>query len=296
MTLSVIVVALGDDPRAAMALQSVQAERPEAELILVLNGVASSSVGWPAGTRVICNAENLGFAAAFNQGFAASRGEFVLALNPDARVLAGSVATALAALMADVRRGAVALRILRPDEKTLDSGGVRMNWLWRARDRGMGQPADGLYVVAEDVDAACMAAALFKRNALEQVCELGREVLDERFFAYKEDVDLGWRLRRMGFRVHYEPRALAVHERGWKEGARRAVPTWLRQMSFGNRWQYIAKNASPLAFLVRMPLLVAAEVLLLLWMLCCEPRTLGGVPRAVSLLPGSLRRRQRRAK
>jgi N-acetylglucosaminyl-diphospho-decaprenol L-rhamnosyltransferase len=37
---------------------------------------------------------------------------------------------------------------------------------------------------------------------------------DERYFMYMEDVDLGWRLRRLGWRVAYEPGAETVHVQG----------------------------------------------------------------------------------
>src|SRR6266699_2630399 len=42
--------------------------------------------------RVICNDRNIGFAAAQNQAIAASKGQWVLVLNPDARLLPGFVA------------------------------------------------------------------------------------------------------------------------------------------------------------------------------------------------------------
>ena len=75
-----------------------------------------------------------------------------------------------------------------------------------------------------DVDAACMACALFRRDALEAARDGAGEILDHRYFAYKEDVDLGWRLRRAGYRIAYLPECRAVHERGWREGSRRSIP------------------------------------------------------------------------
>ena len=43
--------------------------------------------------------------------------------------------------------------------------------------------------------------------------EVYREVggLDERFFMFYEDVDLGWRLNLRGHRVRYEPASIAYH-------------------------------------------------------------------------------------
>lgn len=34
---------------------------------------------------------------------------------------------------------------------------------------------------------------------------------DEHFFMFYEDVDLGWRLNLLGYRVRYEPRSIAYH-------------------------------------------------------------------------------------
>ena len=33
---------------------------------------------------------------------------------------------------------------------------------------------------------------------------------DERYFMFYEDVDLGWRLNLLGWKVRYEPRSLGV--------------------------------------------------------------------------------------
>ena len=43
---------------------------------------------------------------------------------------------------------------------------------------------------------------------------------DERYFMYMEDVDLCWRLRRLGWRVAYEPGGSAVHVQGASTAAR----------------------------------------------------------------------------
>ena len=36
---------------------------------------------------------------------------------------------------------------------------------------------------------------------------------DENFFMYCEDVDLSWRVRNLGYRILYQPRALAFHDK-----------------------------------------------------------------------------------
>ncbi|MSR74620.1 MAG: glycosyltransferase family 2 protein [Planctomycetes bacterium] len=297
MTVSVVIVAFGDDPRVDDALRSVRAQDIAVSCVVVHNAVAEDDGQRDAdGTVHLRNRRNLGFAAGFNLGFQAGDGDFVLSLNPDAQLALGALSAALQALHADAAIGAVALRLVRPDGITLDGAGIRMDWLRRGRDRGIGKPARGAFEEAQDVDAACMAAALFRREALLAARDGAGQVLDARFFAYKEDVDLGWRLRRAGWRVRYVPEARATHERGWKEGARRQVAPQLRALSLGNRWLTIFKNESLLNALLRTVPWIVQELLLAGWLLLREPRTLLGYWHALRGLRGSLCRRKLRGK
>jgi GT2 family glycosyltransferase len=252
--------------------------------------------------RRLRRAANPGFAAAFNEALdlAESDADAVLSLNPDCRLEPGALKEAFAALAADARAGAIAFRLLRPDRTTLDSAGVVEHpLLWRAKDRGAGGPAEGAFLEAADVDAPCLAAALLRPRALNLARDGAGEVLDARYFAYQEDVDLGRRLRRAGFTVRYEPSAVGVHERGWKEGARRSMPLALRRASLRNRLWTIAKNASPGALLVRLPALLLFETLRATYLLVREPQVLPAYLAAVGGLFATLRRRgarPRRAK
>ena len=63
--------------------------------------------------------------------------------------------------------------------------------------------------VARDVDWVSGAAVWLRRRALEAVGGW-----DEGYFMYVEDVDLCWRLRRIGWRVAYEPAAEVLHVQG----------------------------------------------------------------------------------
>ena len=243
-------------------------------------------------SRRIRRSENPGFAASAEEGLEAASGEFVLTLNPDATLHEGSLKAALVLLEAEPEVGAVAFRLLRPDGVTLDSAGIALGLVRRARDRGMGRPEAGAFQRREDVDAACMACALFRSSALEAARDGAGEVLDTRYFAYKEDVDLGWRLRRAGYRVAYLPEASAEHERGWREKQRRQVPLRLRICSLRNRWWTIVKNESALSLVARMALYAPVELLLACRLLLTEPGTLLAYPRIVLGIPETLRRRK----
>jgi len=71
---------------------------------------------------------------------------------------------------------------------------------------------------------------------------------DETFFAYYEDVDLGFRARLAGYACKYVPSAVVRHA-----GSATAASDWIRLSAFhatANRWSTIVKDA-PTRLLVR---------------------------------------------
>jgi N-acetylglucosaminyl-diphospho-decaprenol L-rhamnosyltransferase len=60
-----------------------------------------------------------------------------------------------------------------------------------------------------DVDWLSGAAMWLRRSAIESVGGW-----DEHYFMYAEDLDLCWRLRRLGWRIGYEPRGHVTHVQG----------------------------------------------------------------------------------
>jgi GT2 family glycosyltransferase len=76
---------------------------------------------------------------------------------------------------------------------------------------------------------------------LEDVAFEG-EFFDERFFTYREDVDLAWRALLLGWRCRYEPSAMARHRRRVTPGRRRQLPNAINRRSVANRWRMLAKN------------------------------------------------------
>ncbi|MCP1309725.1 glycosyltransferase family 2 protein [Paenibacillus tyrfis] len=73
-----------------------------------------------------------------------------------------------------------------------------------------------------DVIGVPGAAALYSSSMVRDV-SIDDEFFDEDFFAYKEDVDVAWRSRLLGWKALYCPDAQAFHNRGWKKGARTKI-------------------------------------------------------------------------
>jgi hypothetical protein len=118
----------------------------------------------------------------------------------------------------------------------------------------------------------------------------GVEVLDEDFFMYKEDVDLAWRLRLLGWSAWYEPAALAWHVRTVRAG--RPVPLWVRVVSWRNQHLMQVKNESLAAFVRDAPWILAREVLTLGHMILTDAPRLRAIPAFLATLPSALRKRR----
>ncbi len=233
---SIVVVSKDDAADLPVSLGSALAQTGVAcETLLVDNASSDASRevarGLAPEVRVVALAENVGFAAAMNAGIDASAGRYVLALNPDCRLepdFASVLARRLDAKDAsDV--GSASGRLLRGDGPTLspngrlDSTGIYFTAAGRHFDRGAGEPASGRYGSEDEVFGASGAAGFYRRDAL-QSAKISTGYFDSDFFLYREDADLAWRLRKLGWRSLYVPSAVAYHRR-------RNVPERRRQMT-----------------------------------------------------------------
>lgn len=170
--------------------------------------------------RTIKAPRNGGFAYGCNLGVAAGAAEFVLFLNPDARIESASLSTLVGALRADPVLGSVGPR-------TLGDGG-ELRWTQRRfpRLRSTYSQALGLHRVAPLASWASQVIkepAAYARPAmpdwLSGACMLVRRAalddvggLDDGFFLYSEETDLFRRLRGRGWRAGFEPGAIVYHQ------------------------------------------------------------------------------------
>jgi N-acetylglucosaminyl-diphospho-decaprenol L-rhamnosyltransferase len=194
--------------------------------VVVVDNASSDETLRQVGTRnaaVIANRDNRGFAAAVNQGVRAMAAEYVLLLNPDAILQsglealrdacaasgAGAVGGKLLDIQGRVQAGFTVRRLPTPLVLALEIllvnrlwPGNPANWHYRCYDLAYDNPAE--------VEQPAGAFLMFRRKVWE---ELGG--FDERFHPlWFEDVDFCKRLRDRGYRVYYEPGAIAVHRGG----------------------------------------------------------------------------------
>src|SRR5439155_16165933 len=136
--------------------------------------------------------------------------EYVLVLNPDTVLRPNFIEELIHALDARPDAASASGKLLRMDSTTIDSTGIVMLRSQRHLDRGADEPDIGQFDKPEDIFGASGAAAMYRRPALEDA-RIDDEYFDEDFFAYREDADLAWRLRLLGWNSIYVPSAVALH-------------------------------------------------------------------------------------
>jgi GT2 family glycosyltransferase len=163
--------------------------------------------------NVILQERNTGFAAGHNAVIARSTATFVLVMNPDVTLQADYLAKLCAFAEAQPRYAAFVGSIQRPDG-TIDTTGLLVA-PWRfARDR-----RDRTHE-PRNVFGVSGAVALYRRAALLDVAAEG-QYFNEMLFAYKEDVELAWRLQWAGWQSSFVPGAVAHHSRVLQRETRR---------------------------------------------------------------------------
>jgi len=216
---------------------------------------------------------------------------FVLLLNPDVELEPDFSARLIAEMVARPGVAIATGKLLRRDRSTIDSAGIVFPRHRRPRDRGSEQPDRGQYDRAELVDAASGAAMMLRVEATADL-RLEGELFDEDFFAYHEDTDLCWRARRLGWSILYEPRAVALHRRGWQRARRAEMPIAIRRHSFKNHYLQLVKNETAGDLLRNLPWLLGWEILRLGFVLLRDRPMGGAYLDAGRALPGAWKKRR----
>lgn len=207
--------------------------------------------------EIIKNTINNGYAGAANQGIEISNGNYIMIINPDIIMEKDFVEKLYSHISADENIGAITGKLLKYDFERnmklnyIDSSGIDMYKSGKGVDRGQNELDIGQYDETEQVFGVCGAAPMYSMKALKDV-KIDNEYFDNDFFAYKEDVDLSWRLNLFGYKNIYYPNAVAYHGRAFgsaKKGIinfikkRNEQSEFLKGLSYRNQIMMEWKNA-----------------------------------------------------
>ena len=236
-TLEVVIVSHGAEGLLRPCLASLR-EHPPTRAEMTVTVVDSGS---PDGTPEMVAREfpevtlrreaNIGFSAANNLALRASGADFVLLLNPDTEVYAGTLDAGLARLEAEPQIGMVGVKLVTAsgelDHACKRSFPTPLSAL--AHFTGVGRRAGAAGSLSQyratelgddeagEVDAVNGAFMLCRAEAVREV-----GLLDEGYWLYMEDLDWCHRFWDAGWKVFYEPAGTALHVKGGSSAARRA--------------------------------------------------------------------------
>lgn len=196
------------------------------------------------------NGENVGFTRALNQALECCHGDFVLVLNPDTEIVSPCLPVLLQALRQDESIGVAAPQLRNPNGSIQKScrrfprrrdvllelsalsglfpGSPRFN-RWK-----MGGFEHRARAFVEQPQGAFL---LFRRKLLQKTGPW-----DERFPMFFSDVDWCLRVRRLGYRILFEPAARALHHKGASIYRERARMIKSSHRSFYNYFQKHSRN------------------------------------------------------
>jgi GT2 family glycosyltransferase len=214
--LSVLVVSWNGRAHLETCLPALLAQRgvaAEVEILVLDNGSTDGTAElvrsrFPA-VRLVESAANLGFAAGNNRLAAVASGDALALVNNDTRAEPGWLAALVDAYRAaDPDVAAVAGRIVDWEGERLDFGRGILAFDGHALPLDQGRPLAFARSPAagEELLFGCGGNLLVGAGAFRAAGGF-----DERFFAYFEDVDLGWRLWAGGERVVACPEAVVRH-------------------------------------------------------------------------------------
>ncbi|MFA6603232.1 MAG: glycosyltransferase family 2 protein [Patescibacteria group bacterium] len=308
------------------ALKSIAAQTYRDFSVLIIDNASSDGTTefirseYPS-FGLLRNFKNLGFCRAHNQGIghvvAHSNGggedRLILVTNPDIVLEPDFLKNLVASLDRRLDAGSAGgklLKIFDRDEggmrepvrtATIDSTGLRVLRSRRFVDRGAGESDDGRYDRPEEVFGVSGAVALYRLAALEDVAQDG-QYFDEDFFAYKEDVDLAWRLRLRGWTSLYAPAARAYHYRTAAGGERARLreiasgrlgrSKFVNYLSYRNHLFVLAKNEFAANYFRHWIFIKWYESVKFLYILFLEPSSLRALPEILRQLPRFLRKRR----
>jgi GT2 family glycosyltransferase len=231
-------------------------EYPSFQLVVVDNGSVDGSgeklKAEFSAIRLLTSAENIGFTGGNNLGIQWALDHFfdqVLLLNNDTLVEPEFLDPLVSFLEQNPDYGAVQPKIMFEAErdKLWNAGGGYFKGFEMTWSIGIGKTDEGQFDQEKDTPWITGCAILVRAAAIRQA-----GMLDNRFFAYYEDVEWSFRIKKSGFRLRYLPQSKIYHVAGGsskktktKEGI---IPPIIHFYRTRNHLFLIRSHSNPISF------------------------------------------------
>ncbi len=164
--------------------------------------------------KIVRSDNNLGFLENCNQAAKHTLGKYIMIINNDTFMMKGWLHNLIDLAEDDDNIAIVGSKILFPDGKLQEAGGIIWNdgsgWNYgRNQD-----PNRSEFNYKREVDYISGTAILVRKSFWKKV-----DGFDERFKpAYYEDTDLAFQARSLGYKVVYQPKSQIIHFEGLSHG------------------------------------------------------------------------------
>jgi GT2 family glycosyltransferase len=192
------------------SLRDLDYPQDKLEIVLVDNASSDNSVDFVRDrfpeVKIVVNATNTGFALGNNIGVKEAGGEYVALLNNDMKADKSWLRALVEAVAGSPTVVCAGSKILDWDGKAIDFAGSQLNFYGHGFQVGFSSPDIAAYDKPGPIPFACGGAMLVRRDVFLDVGGF-----DEDYFAFFEDVDLGWRLWLLGYEVVFTPASVTYH-------------------------------------------------------------------------------------
>jgi len=241
--ISIIILTLDQVELLKKNLESIKSKSTykNYELIIVTNNHDPNSEMRTFLKTVDCSVfvydDDYSFAGMNNYGASKASGDYLLFLNDDMEILSSNWLEAFLSLVLIENVGAVGGKLLFRDGKLQEAGCI----VWKngnAWNFGRNQNPDvPEFNYVRDVDY-CSGGCLFvSKKIFDKVGKFDRNYDP----AYSEDVDLCFSIRKLGYRVLYQPLSVLTHHEGMSQGTdtNSGIKSFqiVNQKKFAEKWK-----------------------------------------------------------
>jgi GT2 family glycosyltransferase len=212
------------------------------------NGFERLTKQYPS-VKLVRSKKNLGFAGANNLGFMESVGGYILLLNPDTKLIGPAINIMLNQLKILADAGIVGCKLLNTDFSVSTSSIQKfptiLNQVFNAEYLRLRFPTFPLWNIGPlfsescgpiKVDVIPGACMMLRRDVFER-----SGMLDEGYFMYAEDIDLNYKVKKLGLYSYYVGAAKIVHH-GGRSSSRQETSQWPTVMTYRAMLRFYRKS------------------------------------------------------